>query len=84
MRKQQLQDLTFKKNTLMCSNVMEINQQGCSFPIGLNVEKEMYNREKQSQSPQDSDLDDFILDEDALEMLGDLALDEDIEDDVQA
>ena len=37
---------------------------------------------KKSQSPEGSDLDDFILDEDALEMLGDLALDEDIEDDV--
>jgi hypothetical protein len=45
----------------------------------------MYNRSSPSkQSPEGSDLDDFILDEDALEMLGDLALDEDIEDDVEA
>jgi hypothetical protein len=49
----------------------------------------MYFREKNKESPgkkspEESDLDDFVLDEEALEMLGDLALDEDIEDDVQA
>ena len=78
MRKMQLQDLSYKKNTLMCSNVMEINLQGCSFPIGLSEEKP-----SSKKSPQDSDLDDFVLDEDALEMLGDLALDEEIEDEVK-
>lgn len=62
----------------MSSNVMEINLTGCSFPIGLSVEKELAKK-----TPEESDLDDFVLDEEALEMIGDLALDEEIEDDVQ-
>ena len=47
-RKQQLTDINWKKNDLLGSNVMQISQANSSYPIGLNVEKEMYLREQKN------------------------------------